>query len=76
MKKTLVILSVVLLSACTPSAEDVSRSYAPPPELKDCTFHVLRSDSGGRLTVVRCPNSSTTTTTGGKNSRTVSVVDK
>lgn len=74
MKFAAIAIALVLVG-CTPSSKDVSRNYAPPEELKDCSFHRLGNDNGGYITVVRCPNSSTTTKTSGKNARTTVVID-
>lgn len=66
---------VVFLVGCTPSTKDVRNHYALPTELNDCTFHYLRDDGGSGITVVRCPNSSTSAKTGGKTPRTTIVID-
>jgi len=75
MMKIVAIMAVLILAGCTPTAENITANFAPPEELKDCTFHHMRSSNGGNITVVRCPNSSVTTKTGGKNARTTVVID-
>lgn len=51
---------MAMLAACSPSYE---QKHYPvlPEELKDCRFFQITSGSGAYITVVRCPNSSTTT---------------
>lgn len=63
-----------VLSACTPSANEVSYPVLPD-ELKDCKF--FRVDNGGfPIRVVRCPNSTTSATfQSGKTTKTTVVID-
>ena len=68
--------TMFVLSGCSPKYEDVSGRYASKPEaLKDCTFSRLLSDEGSSITVVRCPNSDTTTRTSGKSPITTAVIE-
>ena len=63
MKKFLVILIMSLaITACSPTASETSDSYKIPEELNDCKFFYLYSPSKSGLNVVRCPNSSVSTT--------------
>ena len=58
------ILSVLVLSAMMVGCEDSSKTLRPealPSGLSDCAFYELQV-TGRRLNVVRCPNSSTSTT--------------
>lgn len=75
MKNLIFVIIAISVAACTPSATNVSDSYALPDELKDCTITNLQ----GRYTylnVVRCPNSSTSTTYPmGKTQQTTIVID-
>lgn len=60
---------LVSLSACTPSVNvgsPVPESVIPEG-LKDCTFFQINTAAGGRLHVIRCPNSSTSVARIGKN---------
>lgn len=63
--KFLVILSLLLLSACSKKTYDVSEDYVMPDGLKDCK--IFRVESGGlnELYITRC-NSSVSTTRPGK----------
>jgi hypothetical protein len=72
----LVIGTLFVLSGCSPKYEDVSGRYASKPEaLKDCTFTRLSSNEASNITVVRCPNSDTTTRTSGKSPITTVVIE-
>ena len=75
MKKFLLLASLVLLSACTPTTNSIDGDFVKPSQLQDCQFYRMRDTSGVSYVVVRCPNSSTSTTTSGKNKRTVVVID-
>lgn len=73
MKKVLLALAVVVLAGCN-SAEQVYPKVKPHG-LKDCEFYSMYI-SGSHMSVVRCPNSSTTTThRSGKTERSVAVID-
>ena len=76
MKKLLIIASIALaITGCTPSAKDISEQYTMPEELKDCTITYLQGKYT-HLTVVRCPNSTTSTTYPvGKTTQTTVVID-
>lgn len=75
MKKFVFIALSLLFSSCSSETLDISRKYDIPKDLNDCSFYLMRNNEGGAITVVRCPNSSTSTTTSGKYSRTVSTVE-
>lgn len=52
----------MLFAGCSKSYSDNSDSYLLPEGLKHCKVYRLNGDSGSRdVTVVHCPNSSTTT---------------
>lgn len=76
MKKLLIIASIALaITGCTPSAKDISEQYTLPEELKDCTITYLQGKYT-YLNVVRCPNSTTSTTYPvGKTTQTTVVID-
>jgi len=70
------IMTTLILLGCT-KTEDQTNLYDLPVELKDCTVHQIATKDGKwSATVVRCPNSSTSSTyKSGKSTRTVTVVD-
>lgn len=76
MKKLLIIASIALaITGCTPSAKDISEQYTLPEELSDCTITYLQGKYT-YLNVVRCPNSTTSTTYPvGKTTNTTVVID-
>jgi hypothetical protein len=73
-------LAVTLLAlsaaACSPTYKDVKQDFPVlPMELKECTFYYLEGTNLSKLTVVKCPNSTVSTTyLSGKTNATV-VVD-
>lgn len=77
MKNLLVFSTALLLAACDAGYADVKNKFYLPPELSDCSVYKLMEDSSGlRYTVIRCPSSSVTTATNGKDGKTVTVVDE
>lgn len=64
MKRTLLILAAMLaLAGCNPGYQEVDDSYRVRPDhLKDCQITRLDGSNGGYIYVVRCPNSTTSTT--------------
>jgi len=75
MKKLLAVFALIVLAGCDPYSQDVSTRYSvKPAELKDCSFNEL-GGGGGRITVVRCLNSTTTTTMHEKSLKTIVVID-
>ena len=66
MKKIIALAFIMLLTACERKTVDVAGNYAVPQEL---------SDTGSFITVVRCPNSATTTVQSDKAHTTTIVVD-
>ena len=72
MNKLLVLSFLGLLSACNPGYKPTNFSVMPE-ELKDCKFFVISDGEGLRVTVGRCPNSTTTVQESNK-SRTTSVL--
>lgn len=65
------LLAVLLLSGCDAYNQDVTRKYIMPQGLNDCKVYSVRADGGGYITVVRCPNSSTTSRFGKGGNATV-----
>lgn len=81
MKKPLTMLFVLIfamsLTGCEKETKDNTASYDMPEGLKDCKVFGLKNDSGGWITVVRCPLSSTSTTyPSGKSTSTATVVEQ
>lgn len=76
MKRGLLVAISMLLVACGPYGKDVTANFsAMPNELSDCKIYEISSKTYV-LNVVRCPNSSTSTTyQQGKTSATVVVID-
>lgn len=75
MKKLAAIFAALVLTACTPHTEEAAGKFSVPDDLKDCSIRDMWNTSGNYITVVRCPNSTTTTRTSGKNPRTTVVID-
>lgn len=75
MKKTLLIVALLALAGCNNEFKDANFP-ARPEELKDCKIVELYNTQGERLTVARCPNSTTSTQfKRGKGRGTAIVVD-
>ena len=49
----ILLFSTILLTACEPE-KPKEVTYLMPPELSDCTVHVIDSLNGPKLYVVRC----------------------
>lgn len=62
LKAKFVLIAAIGLAACSPSGKEVTGNFPIMPEgLKDCKIYDLQSDGGSHVRVVRCPNSSTST---------------
>jgi len=61
MKKLIMALVVVCLVGCEKSTKEISGTFNMPEELKDCKMYSL-SDGVSSVYVVRCPQSSISTT--------------
>jgi len=61
MKVLLTMLMMCFLVGCENSYEKIDFPVKPK-ELNDCSFYNLENKSGNSVSVVRCPNSSTTST--------------
>ena len=74
--KSWILVFAVMLSGCAPSAEERTANFTVMPEgLKDCKVYRI-SDGSENITVVRCPNSSTTSSNRiGKTKKTVTTID-
>ena len=78
MKHLLIILACFFLASCDNTYRDQTGAYTSKPDyLKDCTITRLSSNNAIDITVVRCPNSMTSTTSkyGKSASKTVAVID-
>lgn len=80
MTKLLVVAISVLLAGCNPGeggyTDAKSRFPKLPKELKDCQIFYVESVYQSTITVVRCPNSETSTTyQAGKTTQTVITID-
>ena len=72
MKRFILVATLASLAGCTPSATQINFPTVPD-ELKDCKFYEIVNGTGSRITVGRCPESSTTVQMGNK-ARTTSVI--
>lgn len=61
MKHTVLLLSIILLFGCEKSTQETTDNYILPEGLKHCKIYSL-DNGGSSITVLHCPNSSTTTT--------------
>ena len=64
MKKLIMILSLVILSACegstnAPSSKDVTQDMILPKELSECKFYYVYNKTGANLYVAKCGKSET-----------------
>lgn len=78
MKYITLISLAVFLSACTPKTEDITDSgkYYVPKALQDCNIYEMHSNTGNRVVIVRCPNSTVSATKLGKHpTRSVTLED-
>lgn len=77
MKLLMVIFGVIMLTGCEPSYEEKTQNFnLLPDELKDCKFYRVRGNTGSSLNIVRCPNSTVSTTyKSGKTTTTTVVID-
>jgi outer membrane PBP1 activator LpoA protein len=70
----LILLSIVL-AGCTDKVEE-RKFLAMPKELADCRVFYVQNRDGNSMTVVRCPNSATTTEVrSGKSTQTTVTID-
>ena len=77
MKLLMIIIGVIMLTGCEPSYEEKTQNFTQlPVELKDCKFYYVSSNTGSNLNIVRCPNSTVSTTyKSGKTTTTTVVID-
>jgi hypothetical protein len=72
--KYVLILSLVLLAGCEPSAKEKVWPVMPA-ELQDCKFYRLTDSEANSISIARCPLSTTTVKTQAKNPVTTITVD-
>jgi hypothetical protein len=72
--KYVLILSLMLLAGCEPSATEKVWPVMPPG-LQDCKFYKLKDTEGNAMNIARCPLSATTVKTQAKNPQTTITVD-
>jgi hypothetical protein len=72
-----ILVFAVMISGCAPSAEERTANFTVMPDgLKDCKIYRISDGMMVGITVVRCPNSSTTSSTHvGKTKKTVTTID-
>jgi hypothetical protein len=72
-----ILMCVVMLSilGCEPGYAPATGYSVIPPELQDCSMYIIKSSGGNQITVMRCPNSTTTTQLGDKQRTTAIVID-
>jgi hypothetical protein len=75
MNKVAAVVLCVLVAGCEATTEDSKTRYSVPEHLNDCSFTYMRNTNGNAITVVRCPNSSTSTVTQEKSPKAVVVID-
>lgn len=74
--KHLIIIAALLIAGCTPETKEISANYVLPKGLEDCQIYEMSAPTA-RLYVVRCPNSTTsTTTTSGKTTNSVATTQE
>ncbi len=59
--KELALIAALLLAGCDAYTDDVSDRYQLPKGLQDCEVYRMTASRGKDLYVIRCPNSTTTT---------------
>lgn len=56
------VLMTTMLVGCEKETKDYTNSYDLPEGMQDCKIYEMRGTNSDKITVVRCPSSSTTTT--------------
>ena len=70
------VLMTTMLMGCEKETKDYTKSYALPEGMQDCKIYEMRGTNSDKITVVRCPSSSTTTSyNSGKNKLSSTVVE-
>lgn len=73
LKLSALTVAVLMLAGCGPSSSITN--YPMPPELSDCSQHKLTAAGSIRpIVVVRCPNSTTSTTHSESKNSTASII--
>lgn len=74
-KYILIVLSILLLMSCEPSTSE-DRGFILPEGLNHCKSYFMSDGKGRVITVIHCPNSTTTTQSGGKHKTSTTVIDQ
>ena len=72
----LILTSLLFFVGCTPTYTKKNDNFLLPPELSDCKIYYLNDKNGSGIYITRCPSSTTTTSTTGKNPQTVTVIEE
>ena len=78
MKLNILVITMILIAliwCLRPNIQDDSSNYVLPAHLRDCSITILHGKQLSSITVIRCPNSSTTTKVQGKHPKTTVVID-
>lgn len=62
MRKILMLLTVLLLTACNPATDETTSDYILPKGMENCKIFRLGAGTGKTLYAVSCPHATTTTT--------------
>lgn len=73
--RTIVLLFLFFLLAGCEETYTKRQFNNVPEELKGCVFYTYHDDVGNKINIVRCPNSTTTVKTVGKNPVTTVTID-
>lgn len=74
--KNLILVLLLLLVGCERTTKDATTNFILPTGMEDCKVYSMSNGRGIYITVVRCPNSSTSTSYScGKTTCNASVID-
>jgi hypothetical protein len=74
--KYILLLLVLVLAGCGPAEYKEQHFSQMPPELKDCKTYYITEGNGGGITVMRCPEATTSVNKQeGKVKKTYVVID-
>ena len=74
-KYILIVISVLFLMSCEPSTSE-DKGFVLPEALSHCKTYFMTDGRGRGITVIHCPNSTTTTQSGGKHKTSTTVIDQ
>lgn len=61
MRRLIIIALALSVLGCEAGYKESTKRFSMPPELSNCKIYDLTNGGGAKITVVRCPLSSTTT---------------